>query len=64
MNNLINTGIRNWANLQEKDSRVIINKIKNPISQFEIDKLYLNKVVEIVYNKKWVYNFSEHFIGY
>jgi hypothetical protein len=52
MNNLINTGIRNWANLQEKDSRVIINKIKNPISQFEIDKLYqsiayLNKVVEI-----------------
>ena len=61
MNSLINTGIKNWANFQEKDLRKITNKLKIHTSQVEIDKLYLDKVAEIVYNKKWGFNFSEHF---
>ena len=52
MNSLINTGIKNWANFQEKDLRKITNKLKIHTSQVQIDKLYLDKVAEIVYNKK------------
>jgi hypothetical protein len=33
MNSLINTGIKNWENLQEKDLREITNKIKILTSQ-------------------------------
>jgi hypothetical protein len=52
MNSLINTSIKTWANFQEKDLRKITNKLKIHTSQVEIDKLYLDKVAEIVYNKK------------
>ncbi len=33
MNGLINTGIKNWANFQEKDLSKITNKIKIHTSQ-------------------------------